>query len=84
MHAARNRYEIRIKGHLDPAWSDRLNGLAIRHFETDDGPVSLLTGALEDQSALSGVLNALIDIQVDVLSVDRIGSDTPDDRRVGR
>ena len=72
MHISHRLYQIRVRGHLDPSWSSRLNGMAIEHLGADGERSSTLTGELEDQSALSGVLNALFDIQVVVLSVDRL------------
>jgi hypothetical protein len=66
-------YMIRVRGRLDPRWSDRLGGLEIEHLEVDGEMTSLLSGLLADQSALSGVLNSLVDLQFAVLSVDRLG-----------
>lgn len=36
---------IRVRGHLDPTWGDRLAGLRIAH---EEGGVSLLVGPLPD------------------------------------
>jgi hypothetical protein len=58
-------------GRLDPSWSDRLSGMAIENLGTGDDETSELTGPLTDQAALSGVVTALIDMQFEVLSVDR-------------
>ena len=59
-------YEIRVAGHLDDHWSDRLCGLAItRHA---DGTTTL-TGLLADQSELYGVLSGLRDIGAALVSV---------------
>ena len=66
------RYRIRVKGRLDPSWSDRLGGMVIENLGTDDDETSELTGPLTDQAALSGVFNALIDMRHEVLSVDRL------------
>jgi hypothetical protein len=64
-------YEIRVEGHLDDHWSDRLGGLALtRHA---DGTTTL-TGRLADQSQLYGVLSGLRDIGAALLS---LGSDRP-------
>jgi hypothetical protein len=53
-------YYIRIQGVLDPSWSARLEGLHIEVEHGDDGlPMTLLSGRLEDQSDLHGVLTAL-------------------------
>ena len=45
-------YEIRIEGHLDPRWSDWLDGVAITLLDSDE---TLLSGTLADQAALHGV-----------------------------
>ena len=67
-----SQYQIRIQGTLDPSWSDRLCGMTIDNHTSEDGPTSTLTGELADQCALSGVLNALVDLHYEVLSVDRL------------
>ena len=64
-------YRIRVRGHLDPKWSERLEGMNItevRHSEKDDQ--TILVGRLTDQAALSGVLNTLYEQHLPVLSVD--------------
>ena len=65
-------YRIRIKGRLDPSWSDRFGGMSIENLETNGEPMSVLSGPLADQSALSGVINALVDMHHELLSVDRL------------
>ena len=64
-------YRIRVKGYLDSTWSDRLGGLAITSTSVDDEPaVTTLQGQQRDQAALSGVLNALYNLQLPLLSVE--------------
>lgn len=66
-------YRIRVQGHLDDRWSDRLGGMVItRAFSKDSQPITILTGLLSDQAALSGVMNALYSLHLSVLSVDFI------------
>ena len=49
-------YEIRVEGHLDDHWSDRLGGVAVtRHA---DGTTTL-AGSFADQAQLHGVLSGL-------------------------
>lgn len=51
-------YLIEVQGEVEPHWERELNmRLTIR--QTEYGPVSVLTGALADQSALLGVLGRL-------------------------
>ncbi len=66
-------YRIRMQGHLDDRWSDRLGGMVItRAFSEDSQPITILTGLLSDQAALSGVMNALYSLHLSVLSVNCI------------
>ncbi len=41
-------YVLRVQGHLDPSWSDRLGGLRI---EPQEAGTTLLSGSLPDQAA---------------------------------
>jgi len=59
-------YEIRVKGHLDPLWSDWFAGLEITQL---DGDETLLSGLLADQSALHGVLKCIRDLNLTLISV---------------
>jgi hypothetical protein len=52
-------YEIRIKGHLGPQWTDWFGGLTITLEDNGD---SLLTGPVVDQAALLGVLKKVRDL----------------------
>jgi hypothetical protein len=59
-------YEIKIRGHLDPHWSDRFSGLALTHLE---GNETLLSGPLPDQAALHGLLELVRDLNLTLISV---------------
>ena len=64
-------YRICVQGHLDVKWSDYVQGMTISHeYDESQHPVSTLTGQLLDQAALMGVLNALYDHHLPLLSVD--------------
>jgi hypothetical protein len=52
-------YQIRIKGHLGPEWSDWFGGLSIT---VEDNGETLLSGPVVDQSALHGVLRKVRDL----------------------
>ena len=56
---------IRIKGHLDQSWQQWLEGLQIVH-EADG--TSRLSGTLQDQSALYGVLMKIDRLSLTLLS----------------
>jgi hypothetical protein len=59
-------YEIKIRGHLDPHWSDRFGGLELTHLE---GNATLLFGSLPDQAALHGLLELVRDLNLKLVSV---------------
>ena len=64
-------YRIRVQGHLDDNWSDRLGGMVLtRAFTAEKQPMTILIGHLKDQSALCGVMNALYDLHLPVISVE--------------
>jgi hypothetical protein len=66
-------YRIQVQGRLAPSWSDRLQGMDISQITSNTGlTVSTLTGELPDQTALAGVLNALHEMHLSVLSVECI------------
>jgi len=59
-------YQIKVAGHLDPAWSAWLEDLTLTH--APDG-TTILTGKLADQAALHGLLIKIRDLGVPLLSV---------------
>lgn len=59
-------YEIKIKGCLDPCWSDWFAGLKLMDLEND---VTLLSGPLPDQAALHGLLERIRDLNLTLISV---------------
>ena len=68
-------YRIRVQGHLDERLSDYLGGMVItRAFSEDNEPLSILVGQLQDQAALSGVLNELYDRRTPLLTVEYVDS----------
>ena len=58
-HHEPERYEIRIKGHLDDKWADWFEGLTITR---EDNGETLLIGPVVDQAALHGVLRKVRDL----------------------
>jgi len=59
-------YQIRIKGHLDNRWADRLGDVVITLEENGN---TLLTCLVVDQAALHGLLKRVRDIGMPLLSV---------------
>jgi hypothetical protein len=62
-------YQIRIKGHLDPRWSERFGGLTITLEDNGD---TLLSGPVVDQAALHGLLRKVRDLGMQLISVTSI------------
>ena len=67
------RYEIRLKGHLDRPWADRLGGMSLTHASNG---TTVLAGPVADQAALHGLLQRLRDLGVTLLSINE-ATDTP-------
>lgn len=66
-------YRIRVVGLLDESWSGRLGGMAITNAEVaDEMSLTTLSGRLLDQADLFGVLGALYDMHLPVVSVECI------------
>ncbi len=59
-------YEVKVKGYLDPCWSDWFAGLKLTHLEGDE---TLLAGPLTDQAALHGLLERIRDLHIPLISV---------------
>jgi hypothetical protein len=58
--------EIRVQGQISERWSEWLDGLTIRHVEPDE---TVLTGTVEDQAALYGLIAKLRDLGLPLASV---------------
>ena len=63
-------YQIRIKGHLSPQWTDWFEGLTIT---LEENGTTLLTGPVIDQAALHGYLKKVRDLGMPLLSVNSVG-----------
>ena len=63
--------QIKVQGRLDDSWSDWFEGMAIS-FDQDSGT---LTGMIVDQVALRTVLNKLWDLNLTLISVNRIAGE---------
>ena len=50
-------YQIRVKGHLGPKWTEWFGDVTIT---LDDNGETLLTGPVVDQAALHGLLKRLV------------------------
>ena len=61
-----SRYEIRLRGRLDPRWAAWFDGMTLT--TTDDGTTAL-RGPVTDQAALHGLLQKVRDLGLPLLSV---------------
>ena len=62
-------YQIRIEGHLDPQWMEWFGGMTITPEDNGD---TLLTGPVEDQAALHGLLKKVRDLGIPLISATRL------------
>ena len=68
-------YKIRVCGRLEGSWSDRLGGMQVTEMRGTDGqPETILVGRVVDQAMLSGILNALYEMHLPVLSAECVDS----------
>jgi hypothetical protein len=67
-HQTSVRYRIRLKGCLDETWSGWFEEMAI----ASEGAETILTGPVADQAALHGLLNRIRDLNLTLLSVERL------------
>jgi hypothetical protein len=73
------RVEIRVKGRLDPDWSDWFENLEIS-FQDDIHTV--LSGSVPDQAALYGLLTQLRNLGLALVSVTTSDHETGNQNRV--
>ena len=69
-------YTIKVLGKLSENWSERLSGMMILSYNTvlkDGMDVTTLTGKLQDQTELAGVLSTLYNMRLPLLSVEYLG-----------
>lgn len=66
------QYEIRVEQHLDRGHAEWFEGLSIRTGYLRDQPITVLSGSLNDQSALHGVLNRLQILGLNLIEVVRL------------
>lgn len=67
-------YQLTVEGHLDAAMFGEMTGMTIS--ETSDGCIWTLTGSVPDQCALNGLINALYNRRLSVISIVKLSSGT--------
>ena len=68
-HCDGDLYEIRVKEPIDPSWSDWLEDFAITRTVEKE---TIITGRVQDMTALYGLLGAMRDLNLTLLSVKRV------------
>ena len=66
------RYELRVRGVLEPHWSDWFEGLQVT---SDERGQTIIAGPVTDQAALHGLLAKVRDLGLELLSVRRLDPD---------
>ena len=74
-HDEPERYEIRLKGHLDDRWADWFEGLTITREANGE---TRITGPVVDQTALHGLLRKVRDLGLPLISVNRLEPEQTD------
>ena len=67
--AVTSRYEIRLRGHLDPRWAAQFEGLSLT--QESDG-TTVIAGPVVDQAALHGRLRRVRDLGLPLVSVQNV------------
>lgn len=72
------RYTILVEGRLSKSWSEWFSGMEVTFEGQNDAiPITKLAGVLTDQVALRGILIRIWDLNLTVVSVERI-EETPE------
>jgi hypothetical protein len=67
------KYQIVIKGHLDPDWVNWFGEMVLHYDEQDN---TVLTGTIPDQPALHGILDRIRDLNLILISATQIEPDS--------
>lgn len=67
------RYEIRVRGHLDQRWSGWFDGMSLSR--PADGS-TVIAGVVADQAALHGLLQRLRDLGLPLISLTSFDTDS--------
>lgn len=68
-----NTYRIRVQGELGARWEEYFGDMTItKETQAGGGQVTILTGLLEDQAAVQGVLQKLYNLGFALLSLEKV------------
>jgi hypothetical protein len=73
-HPTRHQVRLRVRGELAPTWSTVLADLSVT--AEPDG-TTLVSGELADQAALHGLMAAIRDLGLSLISVETVAVPTP-------
>lgn len=66
-------YTILVRGKILPGASCRIEEMTISHQSLEDGSIiTVLKGQLADQAALNGVINAIYELHLPLISVRKL------------
>lgn len=65
-------YQIRVKGHLDDTLAARFEDLKTSNLEAGD---AVLSGHIQDQSALQGILSRISSLGLTLVSVNAVNEE---------
>lgn len=68
-HPTRYRVRVRLEGELSPAWSGMFADLAVT---TEPAGTTLVSGELADQAAVHGLLAAIRDLGLSLISAETV------------
>lgn len=71
-----SRYEITVRSLLDESWTEWLDGLEIRTLDERFGTTTMITGSIEDQSALRGLMGSIWDLNLEIVALRQIETTT--------
>jgi hypothetical protein len=63
------RYAIKVEGCLDDKWTEWFEGMTMRY----NGKMTILEGIVKDQAHLHGLLAQVRDLNLTLISVERLG-----------
>ena len=67
------KYQLKVQGRLREGWSDWFDDMTVNIEQIAGGPtITTLTGIVQDQAALHGLLNRIRDLSIPLLSVQLI------------
>jgi hypothetical protein len=72
-------YKIKVQGEINGSLANRLGGLQINVNRSKANTLeTVLIGQINDQAALSGLLNTLYDFHIPIISVNMLHDDPSD------